>query len=177
MPGKKDGDVVMILTTDTIIKVMETYLNEHELRRKVQVVNLQAKGDAYAFSLEYVEEADQHPIVHQWGVDITDGGWKERQVPITQQAPLTKEDAAFMSLHGQPIRAQHNEVGGHITKYSVDTTPHPRQVLHAELGLCKEQSTTTEDDDKQLHNDEPLGIRLARANRSKNGQFVKADKV
>jgi hypothetical protein len=56
MPGKKDGDSILILTTDTVTKVMEQYIQDHEMRRKVKVVNLQVKGDAYAFSLEYVEE-------------------------------------------------------------------------------------------------------------------------
>lgn len=237
MPGKKDGDVVMILTTDTIIKVMEAYLNEHELRRKVQVVNLQAKGDAYAFSLEYIEDTDQQPTIdtivgklgydhynkilenaasveqiqqsqpvqHQYGIDITDGGWKERQVPITQQTPLSKEDAAWLARNSKPVHYQHTsqEYADYKagTEYTTDTIPHPRTPIdwqqaegvtppvkefitrnvNVEVGTWNDASTDTGTSSTQSSmlgfdiSQETPGKVIA-VKRNKNGQFVKADK-
>lgn len=178
MAGKKDGDVVMILTTDTIIKVMEAYLNTHELRRKVQVVNLQAKGDAYAFSLEYIEEAvdnsslnhynkilDNAASVHQYGVDIPDEGWKERQVPIVQQPPLSKEDAAWIEQNSQPVQ--------YPPAYADKGNPYGYSGLEYERYKAGKEYPPNTMLDFDISQEPPM--KVIPVKRSKNGQFTKVD--
>ena len=52
-----DADTVIMLSSELIAEVMESYLNKQMFKRKVTVVDLRPTETGYAFSLAFVSSA------------------------------------------------------------------------------------------------------------------------
>ena len=85
-PEQEQADFTVVLSSDLISQVMEQYFNTDMFKMAVRVVDLQAKGDAYAFNLAFVTPHNSEKVkVAEWGIAIPD-------IPSYSTASLYKSD-------------------------------------------------------------------------------------
>ena len=66
--SQDDADTVIMLSSDLIAEVMETYFNKQMFKKTVKIVDLKPTETGYAFSLAFVERKltiDLDPIIVQ----------------------------------------------------------------------------------------------------------------
>jgi hypothetical protein len=87
----REGDTVVILSSELISKITEEYFNKTMFKQKVEIVDLKPTETGYMFSVAFVQSVKK-PVVH---VDTT--RWLE-SVPEEPSIPQRASNGKFMKV-------------------------------------------------------------------------------